>query len=118
MKNPGKVADDFMDRYYVESDQTSALPLTDGVAALKLKDELGLTAEGRAPGMQMVSRQVRVYYSRKRLEGDGAARVADYSLDIRPQGGGEIKRLVHLELGQKPDGSWRVVRFSDTQPSN
>lgn len=116
LKNPGTVADQFMDRYYVESDQAGALKLTTGLASLKLKDELGLSAEGRAPGMQLVSRQVRVYYTRKALGGSGDARTVDYALDIRPQGGGEIKRTAHLELALEPDGSWRVARFTDSQP--
>ncbi len=115
MKSPGSVADKFVDRYYVESDQTGALPLSDGVAELRLQDELRLSAEGRGGGAEGPSRQVRVYYKRTAFTGDGAGRTADYELDIRPQGGGEILRNAHLELARKPDGSWRVVRFSETQ---
>lgn len=116
MKSPGSVADRFVDRYYVESDQTGALPLTDGVAGLRLQDELRLTAEGRRGNTEGPARQVRVYYKRTAFTGDGSVRKADYELDIRPQGGGEIKRDAHLELAQLPDGSWRVMRFSETQP--
>ena len=118
MKSPGSVADVFVDRYYVESDQTGALPYTDGVAELRLRDELQLTAEGRrgkGGAGESPARQVRVYYKRISFKGDGPARMADYELDIRPQGGGEIKRVAHVELAQKPDGTWRVVRFSETQ---
>src|SRR5258707_866097 len=55
MKDAGSVADKFVDRYYVESDQDGALPLTIGVASMRLKDELKLTREGRQgnPGMQL-----------------------------------------------------------------
>lgn len=115
-KSAASVADTFVDRYYVESDQTGALPLTEGVAELRLKDELKLSAEGRRSQGEGPSRQVRVYYKRTALTGEGAARNADYQLDIRPQGGGEIQRIAHLQLAQKPDGGWRVVRFSETQP--
>ena len=116
MKDAGSVADKFVDRYYVESDQQSALPLTTGVASMRLKDELKLTREGRQgnPGMQL--RPVRVYYSRKSLAGDGPAREADYELDIRPQGGGDLQRGAHLSLRREPDGTWRVASFSETQP--
>lgn len=116
MKDAGSVADKFVDRYYVESDQQSALPLTTGVATLRLEDELKLTKEARQgnPGMQL--RPVRVYYSRKSLTGDGAAREADYELDIRPQGGGELQRGAHLTLARQQDGTWRVSGFSETQP--
>jgi hypothetical protein len=116
MKDPGSVADKFVDRYYVESDQDAALPLTAGVASLQLHEELKLSAEARQgnPGMQV--RQVRVYYSRKSLTGDGSRRMADYDLDIRPQGGGELKRGAHLELQQQPDGTWRIDRFSSQEP--
>jgi hypothetical protein len=115
MKDPASVADKFVDRYYVESDQDAALQLTSGVASLQLRDELKLAAEGRKgdPGMQV--RQVRVYYSRKALTGDGPRREAQYELDIRPQGGGELKRGAHLELLQQKDGTWRVDRFQSQQ---
>ena len=115
-KSAGSVADKFVDRYYVESDQTGALPLTDGVAELRLQDELRLSAEGRRGQGEGPARQVRVYYKRLALSGEGAVRKADYQLDIRPQGGGEIEREAHLELSQAADGGWRVVRFSETQP--
>lgn len=116
MKDPGSVADKFVDRYYVESDQDGALPLTSGVAALQLREELKLTASARQGRSEMPLRQVRVYYKRKALGGDGDERTADYELDIRPQGGGELQRGAHLELRRKDDGTWRVERFSETQP--
>ncbi|TMA13740.1 MAG: hypothetical protein E6J84_12105 [Deltaproteobacteria bacterium] len=116
MKDPASVADKFVDRYYVESDQDGALPLTTGVASLRLKDELKLTREARLgnPGMQL--RPVRVYYSRKALTGDDAERVADYELDIRPQGGGTLQRGATVTLSRQQDGTWRVSRFSESQP--
>ncbi|HZX96462.1 MAG TPA: hypothetical protein VFE90_18235 [Myxococcales bacterium] len=116
MKDAGAVADKFVDRYYVESDQDSALPLTTGIARMRLQEELKLTREARQgnPGMQL--RPVRVYYRRRSLDGSGAARAADYELDIRPQGGGALERGAHVELSQQGDGSWRVSNFSETQP--
>jgi len=116
MKDPASVADKFVDRYYVESDQDSALPLTTGVAALRLQDEMKLVAEARRGQSGMPLRQVRVYYTRKALAGGGSEREADYELDIRPQGGGELQRGAHLELQQQGDGTWRVARFSESQP--
>ena len=116
MKDPASVADMFVDKYYVESDQERALPFTSGVAQMHLKDELRLTAEargGQSAGMQV--RQVRVYYTRKALQGDGPGREADYELDIRPQGGGDLQRRAHLRLAREPDGTWRVADFSETQ---
>src|SRR5919206_1789308 len=85
MKDAASVADKFVDRYYVESDQDGALPLTTGVASLRLKDELKLTREARLGNAGMQLRPVRVYYSRKALTGDDQERIADYELDIRPQ---------------------------------
>src|SRR5438094_8750527 len=74
MKDAGSVADKFVDRYYVESDQDGALPLTVGVASMRLKDELNLTRQSRLgnPGMQL--RPVRVYYRLTALSGDGGER--------------------------------------------
>ncbi|HKB78051.1 MAG TPA: hypothetical protein VKC58_15735 [Myxococcales bacterium] len=117
MKDPASVADRFVDRYYVESDQQSALRFTAGVATLQLEDELRLSAEGRRPGNPFPSRQVRVYYTRSSLGGANAERTADYKLDIRPQGGGDLQREAHLTLARQSDGTWRVVRFHETQPS-
>jgi hypothetical protein len=117
MKSPESVADKFVDRYYVESDQTGALLFTTGVATMQLKDELALTRDARRPGgPEIPLRQVRVYYTRKALAGEGDTRQADYQLDIRPQGGGELQRAAHLELAREHDGTWRVTRFSETQP--
>ena len=115
MKNPGSVADKFVDKYYVESDQDTALPLTTGVAAMRLKEELALTAEARRGASGMPMRQVRVYYSRKALTGEGETREADYELDIRPQGGGDLQRSAHLKVARQSDGTWRVADFSETQ---
>ena len=115
MKDPASVADRFVDRYYVESDQDGALPLTTGVAALRLREEMKLVAEARRGQSGMPLRQVRVYYTRRALSGEGAARAADYELDIRPQGGGELQRGAHLDLERLQDGTWRVSRFSESQ---
>src|SRR3954462_12698684 len=90
-KDPGSVANRFVDRYYVESDQDGALPLTTGVASMRLRDELKLTREGRQGNAGMQLRPVRVYYTRKGLTGDGARREADYELDSRPKSAGDIR---------------------------
>lgn len=115
MTDPASVADRFVDRYYVESNQQGALELSGGVATLRLREELSLTRSARAqPGEE--ARQVRVYYKRDRLDGEGDARTAEYQLDIRPRGGPGFARRAHLELAREPAGTWRVVRFSETQP--
>src|SRR5436309_13913850 len=92
MKDAASVADKFVDRYYVESDQDGALPLTTGIASMRLKDEVKLTRESRQGNAGMLLRPVRVYYRRRSLTGEGGEREADYELDIRPQGGGEMQR--------------------------
>jgi len=116
MKDAGSVANKFVDHYYVEADQDSALPLTTGIATMRLEEELKLTKEARQgnPGMQL--RPVRVYYTRKGLTGSGTSREVDYELDIRPQGGGDLQRGAHITLAQQPDGTWRVSNFSESQP--
>jgi hypothetical protein len=116
MKDAGSVADKFVDHYYVEADQDSALPLTTGVASLRLREELKLTQEARRgdPGMQV--RPIRVYYRRTSLTGNDREREAEYELDIRPQGGGELQRGARVTLVRQQDGTWRVSRFSESQP--
>jgi len=116
MKDAGAVADKFVDTYYVESDQASALKLTAGVASLRLRDELKLADEGRGGGALRDLRQVRVYYKRGEIEGKGDSRTTVYRLDIRPQGGGALHRDARLELVRIADGTWRVSRFSETNP--
>jgi len=116
MKDPASVADNFVDKYYVESDQDTALKFTTGIATMRLKEELTLTAEARrgsTGGMQV--RPERVYYKRGKVAGSGEKRSADYDLDIRPQGGGDLQRTAHVDLVQQKDGSWRVSNFSETQ---
>jgi len=61
-------------------------------------------------------RQVRVYYKRGEIEGKGDSRSTVYRLDIRPQGGGALHRDARLELVRIADGTWRVSRFSETNP--
>jgi hypothetical protein len=116
MKDAASVADKFVDRYYVESDQDSALPLTTGIAAMRLQDELKLTREARQGNAGMQLRPVRVYYKRKSLTGAEGERQADYELDIRPQGGGDLQRGAHVVLSRQQDGTWRVSQFSESQP--
>jgi hypothetical protein len=117
MKDPASVADNFVDKYYVESDQDRALPFTTGIATMRLHEELKLVAVargGNTSGMQV--RPERVYYKRHALDGSGDKRTVDYDVDIRPQGGGNLQRIAHLDLAQQQDGSWRVSTFSETQP--
>jgi hypothetical protein len=117
MKDPASVADNFVDKYYVESDQDRALPFTTGIATMRLHEELKLVADargGNSGGLQV--RPERVYYKRKDGLTQGDKRAFEYELDIRPQGGGELQRLAHVDLEKQPDGSWRVGNFSETQP--
>ena len=114
-KSPASVADKFVDRYYVEFDQTAALPLTDGVAKQRLHAEIQLVG-GARNGIAQGSHAARVYYQRSSLSVTGASARADYKLQIIPQGGSEIGRDVQLELTEQADRSWRVVRFTETTP--
>lgn len=112
-RTPSGAADRFVDKYYVESDQQAALGLSEGMARLRLEDELrlvGASRRGIAPG----SHTAKVYYDRKRLDGQGGTRTAEYALHIKPQGGTPIEKEAHLELRQQADGTWRVSRFNET----
>lgn len=114
-RSPEKVADRFVDKYYVEFDHSSALALAGGVAKLRLDAELSLVGaarRGTAPG----SHAARVYYERTGVSGSGTQRQAGYTLRIKPQGGKEFQRTVQIELAEEPDGTWRVTRFNETTP--
>ena len=112
------MADKFVDSYYVESDQQSALHFTTGIASLRLNDELKLTAGRRAAATPAGCRCGRCasITSARRWDCRRREAFADYELDIRPQGGGELSRTAHVELSQESDGTWRVSNFSDAQP--
>ncbi len=115
MKSAGGVADHFVDKYYVESDQQGAMPYADGVAKLRLSAELSLVGDSRrgiAPG----SHAAKVFYERKSLAAEAQTARADYALTIKPQGGTDILRTVQLELARQPDDTWRVTRFTETTP--
>jgi hypothetical protein len=114
-KTPAGAADRFVDKYYVESDQQAALALSEGMARMRLENELRLVGTSRR-GLLPGSHAAKVYYDRKRLEGRGATRTADYALHIKPQGGSPIEQEAHLELRVQPDGTWRVSRFNEGSP--
>lgn len=114
-RNAASVADKFVDKYYVESDQQAALRLADGLARVRLDAEVTLVGASRR-GVQPGALTAKVFYDRKRLDGDGPKRTAVYALHIKPQGGPGIEKEAHLDLEQAADGSWRIVRFSETTP--
>src|SRR3989442_15148805 len=104
MKDAAAVADKFVDRYYVESDQDGALPLTTGIATLRLKDELNLTREARQGSSGMPLRQGRVFYRRQALTRDEAERGPEFELAIPPPGGGPAPRRAPGAPSPAPEG--------------
>src|SRR5260370_6809528 len=85
MKDPASVADKFVDRYYVESDQDAALPLTTGVATLQLQEELRLTAEARPGQSGRPIRRLRRSSSRTSLQPPRPTPPPHSPPPIRPQ---------------------------------
>src|SRR5438132_8646280 len=78
-KDPSGVADRFVDKYYVEADQQAALPLSEGMARMRLENEIRLVGSSRR-GIAQGSHAAKVYYDRKRLDGQGPTRTAEYAL--------------------------------------
>jgi len=105
-----RVADRFVDLYYVEIDQRAALEITAGRA----HDELGeqIAAVGRLrPGE---GPRPHTYYEQvsHRVEGDAALFV--YDLDTKMGSESGVKRHATIALARR-DGRWKVISFGEQE---
>ncbi len=107
-RTPERIADQFVDRYFVEFDQTHARELTCGLATEKIDEEIRLVEGVRRAGTTATSRP-QVYYSRRSLRTDGARGRGNYEITIR-FGGDETKKQALLTLEQR-DGHWCIANF-------
>ncbi len=103
-----RVADRFVDLYFVEIDQKRVLPLTTGLARTKLEEELSLV-EGIRRNYQPEQAKPSIFYARaSSLVAGDHARFA-YDLTIR-QGRDETKRHALISV-ERIDGKWTVANF-------
>jgi hypothetical protein len=105
---PEKVADHFVDFYFVEIDQARARPLTTGLASRKLDDELRLVESIRQT-YEPDQAKPSIFYVRQDLSLRGERARATYELTIR-RGGDESHRQVLVSL-ERVEGRWKVGNF-------
>ena len=110
-----RVADAFVDAYYVEVDHAGALRLAEGPAADRLRSETALAAEGRPRGSERPTEQTsRVYLEKAGVRDGPQGRVlVTYKLRIQPEGGPPFFRGAIVSTEKRPAG-WRVVYFEET----
>ncbi|HEX2571646.1 MAG TPA: hypothetical protein VH877_18950 [Polyangia bacterium] len=105
---PERVADHFVDFYFVEIDQARARPLTTGLASRKLDDELRLVESIRQT-YEPDQAKPSIFYVRQDLTERGERARATYELTIR-RGGDESHRQVLVSL-ERVEGRWKVGNF-------
>lgn len=107
-KSPEKVADKFVDLYFVVIDQERALALTSGLAHQKLEEELGLVANVRKtydPDQAKPS----IFYVRRSAKVMGDHALVTYDLTIK-QGRDETDRNAFVSV-EKIGDKWTVANF-------
>ena len=105
---PEKVADHFVDFYFVEIDQARARPLTTGLASRRLDDELRLVESIRQT-YEPDQAKPSIFYVRQDLSLRGERARATYEVTIR-RGGDESHRQVLVSL-ERVEGRWKVGNF-------
>lgn len=105
-----KVADLFVDYYFVEIDQEKALPLTTATARLKLEEELRQVKAVRGGGYAPSQAKATVYYERSYLQEQTTSARAIYDITVK-QDREEDYRHVLVSLTRE-GGAWRVSSFT------
>ena len=104
--SPQATAQAFVDRFFVESNQRAALPLTEGVARAKLEEELRLL-DGQAANSD---ERPRVYYRQvsEQRQDDGMAFY--FRLTVVVIGDQPIEPELIVRVRQRGD-QWRVSNY-------
>lgn len=110
--SPQATAQAFVDRFFVESNERAALPLTDGVARAKLEEGLRLLGEQPA---STTDERPRVYYRQlsQQTQDDGMA--FHFRLTVVVVGDQPIEPELIVRV--RPSGDqWRVSNFEVVPP--
>jgi hypothetical protein len=111
-RSPHATAKAFVDRFFVESNQRAALPLTEGVARAKLEEELRLL--GDQPASTSAERP-RVYYRQisEQTQDDGMAFYFRLTVVVIGEQPIEPELIVRV----RPNGDqWRVSNYEVLPP--
>jgi len=104
-----KIADKFIEYYYVQISVKDAVPLTSGLAKEKLQGQLQLMADAGPPDTGADKPRVDFsLVSKKNEDADTATYVYQVVAHVQDVG----KRLVYVKL-RKENGQWRVTTFTE-----
>lgn len=107
-----RVADHFVQAYYVQIDQAQALEFTAGLARERLHEELQRVASLRR-GSSLEQARPRVSYTLARTQSEGQQVLLVYDLTITPPQIQPILKKILLIMEQ-PGEHWKVINFTET----
>lgn len=108
---PRAVSEDFIYNYYQHADQTAALPLSHGLAAEKLEDEIARVSEVRSLDQQ-IDEMPKIEYELIGTEEEPTHVLFNYRLTIKSRGATTHTRNVIINTEQI-DGRWKVINFDE-----
>jgi hypothetical protein len=110
-KSPSeKVARQFMDHYYVETNLPLALEDTDGYAMEKIRKSVQLT-EGQVLDASAHRPKITYNLLESRIGGDEADFL--FQVVIEPKKMSPIRKKTLVKIRQRKEGEWKVTQFSD-----
>jgi transposase len=107
-----RVADHFMQAYYVQIDQAQALEFTAGLARERLHQELQRVASLRRGGILEQARP-QVSYTLARTQSEGQQVLLVYDLTITPPQVKPILKKILIIMEQAGE-QWKVLNFTET----
>ena len=109
-RGPEHVADRFVDAYFVQASQETALVLSTGLATQKLKEELALLSSVRGDKNPLPDARPTIRVHRRAVEvARGVAQVRYDLTVVSPNASSERRALLVLRLAS---GQWRVSNWS------
>jgi len=110
--NAQRVADQFMQAYYVQIDQARALEFSHGLAHERLRQELQQVAPLRR-GSSIEQARPQASYTLARTQPDGQHVLFVYDLTITPSQAKPILKKV-LIIAEPLGEQWKVINFTET----
>jgi hypothetical protein len=107
-----RVADQFMQAYYVQVDQAQALEFSTGLAHERLRQELQQVAPLRR-GSSLEQARPKVSYTLARTQPEGRQVLLVYDLTITPP---QVKPILKkiLIITEQLGEQWKVINFAET----
>jgi hypothetical protein len=107
-----RVADQFMQAYYVQVDQAQALEFSTGLAYERLRQELQQVAPLRR-GSSLEQARPKVSYTLARTQPEGRQVLLVYDLTITPP---QVKPILKkiLIITEQLGEQWKVINFAET----